>query len=112
MSTEYKTGFQPSTPDTADDATPIAFEAVFNAHVIHVLGAEHRNARLNGTFEVVDGQPEFEPDTQGFYACCYWFECKPKNTWMWVKLEKSHWIEEKGFNGFVVRNLGKIEQSD
>lgn len=112
MSTEYNVKFQSNTPHTKIKAKPIEFEAVVDARVIHVLEAEHRNAHFTGTFQVLDGQPELEADAEAFHAHCFWYGCKPDTTWMRIKIKKGQWIEESGFNGFVVRNIGEAKRPD
>lgn len=109
MPLHYRIGFDDYTPKTADDATPIAFEDVKNAHVIHVLDAEHRNAALNGTFEIADNEQTIENNSIGFNAKCYWFGCKPPNSWMLIKLKPNQWREQKGYSGAVIRNIGRVE---
>lgn len=108
MSTHYKLEFQHDTPHDAKDATPIAFEDVLNAHVVHVLDAEHRNAHLTGTFQLAEGQAGLAPDAEVFRAHCYWFGCKPETRWMSIKVKPNQWIEQKNYSGPVIRNIGRI----
>lgn len=108
MPLHYKIGFDVDTPNTAEDATPIGFEDVKSAHVIHVLDGEYRNAFLTGTFEVADSQKIIENDIMGFNAKCYWFGCKPPTSWMLIKLKSNKWREQWEYNGAVIRNIGRV----
>lgn len=104
----YSSHFDPKTPNTDAKATPVDLESVTSARVVHVLDGEHRNAIITGTFEVAPNQGELNPDAVKFQVVCYWFNCKPENSWMEVKIKPGMWREQYDYTGSVTRNIARI----
>ena len=109
MSEGYKNEFQSDTPHTYNNATPVSFDQVDGARVVHVFDGEYRSAKLTGTFQVSVNQGPLTAESEAFYAECYWFGCRPGMSWPLIRLVSRCWREEKNYNGPVIRNIGRLK---
>jgi hypothetical protein len=109
MSEGYKNDFQSDTPHTDNNATPVNFDQVDGARVVHVFDGEYRSAKLTGTFQVAVNQGPLTAESEAFYAECYWFGCRPGMSWPLIRLVSRCWREEKNYNGPVIRNIGRLK---
>ena len=96
-------------PHTDAGAYPIIMRHVRNVRAINIAQGSIRSAPVSGVFELATDEVNpivDHPTYRDVEVKCFWYQHKPKTTWMHVKvLAESEVIES--YTGFVIGDIGR-----
>ena len=98
-------------PGTDAKAVPTVFCNVNNKKVVLIKKGAIRNAKINNMYFLLPEEtkhPRHDSDTR-ITVECYWYNWKPKTTWMGILVDEGNYEIISNYTGEVIVNFGRLQ---